>query len=343
MKALVTGGGGFIGGAIARRLLERGDEVRSFSRGAYPELARLGVECLCGDLADAGAVAAAVEGRDTVFHAAAKAGVWGSRAAYECANVLGTQNVIDACRRHGTRRLVFTSSPSVVFAGEDQEGVDESAPYPVRFIAHYPRTKAAAERLVLAANGPALSTVALRPHLVWGPGDNHLVPRVIQRGRKGQLRMVEARGAPSKLVDSTFIDNAASAHVAAALRLKPGAAAPGKAYFITNGEPRPMKDLLNGILRAAGLPPVVRTVSPAFAYAAGAVLEGLHGILRLTGVDAEPRMTRFVARQLATAHWFDISAARRDLGYEPQVSVAEGMRRLEAWLASSPAALEAAR
>jgi nucleoside-diphosphate-sugar epimerase len=155
--------------------------------------------------------------------------------------------------------------------------------------------------------------------------------------------MVEAHGERSKLVDSTFIDNAAAAHVAAALRLKAGAAPAGKAYFITNGEPRPMKDLLNGILRAAGLPPVVRTVSPAFAYAAGAVLEGLHGILRLAGVEAEPRMTRFVARQLATAHWFDISAARRDLGYEPRVSVAEGMLRLEAWLAASPAALEATR
>src|SRR5262245_54910957 len=181
MRALVTGGGGFLGGAVVRRLVARGDAVRSLSRGAYPALATLGVEQCQADLADAGAVRRAAQGCDVVFHVAAKAGLAGRFADYHAANVLGTQNVLAACRACGVRALVFTSSPSVVFDGTDMEGVDESAPYPLHYHAHYPATKAQAERLVLAANGPELATVALRPHLIWGPGDNHLVPRVLAR------------------------------------------------------------------------------------------------------------------------------------------------------------------
>jgi nucleoside-diphosphate-sugar epimerase len=323
MKALVTGGGGFLGGAIVRQLLARGDDVRSFSRGDYPELRELGVEVCRGDLADAEAVAAAALGCDIVFHTAAKAGIWGPYQDYYRANVIGTQNVIDACRRYGIERLVYTSSPSVVFNGRDLEGIDESAPYPARFHAHYPRTKAQAEKLVLQANSAALATVALRPHLIWGPGDNHLMPRIIARGKVGALRQI---GKKPLLVDCVYVDNAAHAHLLAADRLRPGAAIAGKAYFISQGDPRPLWDLINLMLKAADVPPVDRHISPRLAYVAGCLFEWVYRIFRIRG---EPRMTRFLAGELSTAHWFNISAARRDLGYEPILSIDEGIALLE--------------
>ncbi len=323
MRALVTGGGGFLGGAIVRALLKRGDAVRSFSRGDYPELRKAGVETVRGDLADAGAAFEAVKGCDIVFHAAGKPGLWGRYEDYYQTNVEGTRSIISACREHGVRRLVYTSSPSVVFGGEDIEGKDESLPYPETHEAHYPRTKAEAERLVRAADGPELATVSLRPHLIWGPGDNHLVPRIVARAKSGMLRRVGS----SKKVDTVYIDNAAEAHLLAADRLSPGSSVSGKVYFITNGEPRELWGFIDSILGAAGLPPVEGRVSPRLAYAAGVVLEGWH---RLFGLDSEPRMTRFLARELSTAHWFDIGAARRELDYVPRVSIEEGLRRLKA-------------
>jgi 2-alkyl-3-oxoalkanoate reductase len=329
MRALVTGGGGFLGGAIVRFLRERGDDVRSFSRGNYPALDELAVTQIHGDLANASAVLAAVEGCDIVFHVAAKAGVGGRYADYHRANVLGTENVLAACRRHGIRRLVYTSSPSVVFDGRDMEGVDESVPYPSSHEAHYPHTKALAERAVLAANGPDLATVALRPHLIWGPGDNHLVPRILERGRAGRLRRI---GRSNKLIDSIYIDNAADAHLLAADRLDPGSPIAGRAFFLSNGEPLPTWDLVNRILACGGVPPVNRSMPGWLAVSAGAILEAVYGSLR---INAEPPMTRFLAHELATAHWFDLSAARRDLNYNPQISVDEGLRRLEAWLKKS--------
>jgi nucleoside-diphosphate-sugar epimerase len=322
MNALVTGGGGFLGGAIVRRLRARGDAVRSLSRGHYPDLDALGVTQYQGDVADGAAVDEAAAGCDIIFHVAAKAGVGGRYSEYHRANVTGTENVLAACRRHGVRRLVYTSSPSVVFNGRDMEGVNESVPYPAHYDAHYPRTKALAEQMVLRANGPELATVALRPHLIWGPGDNHLIPRIIARARAGRLRRL---GTASKLIDSTYIDNAADAHLLAADRLAPGSPVAGKAYFLAQGEPVPLWGLVNRILAAAGLPPVTRSVPYAVAYAAGCVMEASYAVLRLRG---EPPMTRFLARELSTAHWFDLSAARRDLGYAPGVSLGEGLRRL---------------
>jgi nucleoside-diphosphate-sugar epimerase len=323
MKALVTGGGGFLGGAIVRALKARGHEVRSFSRGHYPQLTALGVEEFQGDLTDPTAVAAAAEGCYLVFHVAAKAGIWGPYEEYYRANVTGTENVIAACRKHHISRLVYTSSPSVVFDGRDMEGVNESVPYPKHYETHYPNTKAQAEQLVLLANSVNFATTALRPHLIWGPGDNHLIPRLLARARAGQLRRVGDR--PNR-VDSIYVDNAAQAHVLAAEKLVPGSANAGKAYFISQGEPVPLWDLINRILAAAGLPPVEKQISSGMAYAAGTVLEWVHGALRLRG---EPRMTRFLARELSTAHWFDISAARRDFGYVPSISIAEGLERLQ--------------
>jgi nucleoside-diphosphate-sugar epimerase len=326
MNALVTGGGGFLGSAIVSRLRARGDHVRSLARNHYAELAALGVEQYQGDIADPLAVEKAVVGCDIVFHVAAKAGIWGRLEEYQRVNVDGTRNILVACRRHGIGRLIYTSSPSVVFDGRDMAGVDESVPYPAHYEAHYPRTKAQAEQLVLQANGPELATVALRPHLIWGPGDNHLVPRILARARAGRLRRI---GWKTHLIDSIYIDNAADAHLCAAERLRPGAPPAGRAYFLSQGEPMPIWELINRILAAAGLRPVTRTVPVWAARSAGWLLEGLY---RLMGWQGEPPMTRFLARELSTDHWFDISAARRDLGYEPTVSLAEGLRRLQAAL-----------
>lgn len=323
---LVTGGGGFLGQALCRALVARGVKVRSLSRGEYPALNAIGVESIRGDIADAVCVQRAVAGCEAVFHTAAKAGVWGPLAEYHRANVVGTQNVLDACRQHGVTRLIHTSSPSVVYAGHDEAGLDESTPYPLTYLTHYPRTKAEAERRVLAANGPSLTTVALRPHLIWGPGDNHLVPRLIARAKAGKLRRV---GNGCNRVDTTYIDNAVAAHLAAFDRLSPTAACAGKAYFIANNEPRPLWELIDQMLACADLPPVKRSISATTAYMAGALLEGVYTLLRRSD---EPPMTRFVARQLSTDHWYDLTAAQRDLGYQPAVSVDEGLRRLRAWL-----------
>lgn len=332
MRVLVTGGAGFLGGAIARRLRARGDTVRSFSRGEYPALAEHGIETVKGDLADRDEVARAVEGCDIVFHVAARVGGWGPRAEFARTNIDGTQHVIDACREAGVTRLVYTSTPSVVHDAHDLEGADESLPYAPHFEAAYPETKARAEARVLGANDATLATVALRPHLVWGPGDNQLLPRLIERARAGRLRYV---GDGMNLVDATYIDNAVDAHVLAGDRLAPGASCAGRAYFIANDEPRPARVLLEGVLAAAGVPAPSGELSPRLAWLTGAAFELVWKILRRTD---EPPLTRFAARQLATAHWFDLAAAKRDLGYAPRIGTDEGLERLRRCLAASETA-----
>jgi nucleoside-diphosphate-sugar epimerase len=332
MNALVTGGGGFLGKAIVQRLVARGDAVRSLARGRYPELEELGVETQQGDVACVETVSRATAGCDVVFHVAARLGGWGPRAEYRRTNVTGTENVISACRQHGVPRLVYTSTPSVVHARGDIEGADESLPYATHFESAYPETKAEAERMVLAANGEALATVALRPHLVWGPGDNQLLPRLLSRARAGRVRLV---GREDKLVDATYIDNAADAHLLAADRLAPGAACAGRAYFIAQGEPRPTSEHINSILDAAGMPPVTQRIPTSVAWCVGALAELVYRLLRR---PEEPPLTRFAARQLSTAHWYDLSAARRDLGYAPTVSTRQGLAILRDHLAKQAAA-----
>lgn len=324
MKVLVTGGGGFLGRAIVQRLLARGDSVRIFARGEYHDMAAQGVEVLRGDVQDATAVAAACKGCDTVFHVAGRPGIARPYTLYHGPNVVGTENVIAACRAHGIGRLIFTSSASVVFDGTDMEGVDESVPYPPRYEAYYPQSKAIAERNVLAANSAEMATVALRPHLIWGPGDTQLLPRIIARAKT--LRRI---GPVDKKVDSTYVDDAADAHLLAYDRLRPGSPVAGRVYFISQGDPRGVWEMVNGILAAAGLPPVTRRVPRWAALAAGAGLELIHWLARL---QTEPRFTRFLVGELSTAHWFNIAAARRDLGYAPRVSIDEGLRRLADWL-----------
>jgi nucleoside-diphosphate-sugar epimerase len=323
VKALVTGAGGFLGQYIVEQLVARGDEVRAFGRGTYPQLERLGVESIQADIRNAEAVAAACRGVDVVFHSAAVAGIWGPWDHYYGINTLGTSHVLAGCRQHGIRRLVFTSSPSVTFDGRDQNGVDESVGYAHRWLCHYPHTKALAEQLVLAANGSdGLLTCALRPHLIWGPRDTHLIPRLLDRARKGKLVRV---GAGTNLIDAVFVENAAQAHLLAADRLQEHSPVAGRAYFITNGEPVNCWDWINQLLELADLQPARRTISFRVAWRVGHLLELMWRVL---GKQSEPRMTRFLAAQLALSHYFDISAARRDLDYRPAISMSDGMNRL---------------
>ncbi len=326
-QVLVTGGGGFLGMAIVRQLLQRSIRVRSCSRGDYPALQAMGVPHYRVDLSqDQAALLRAAEGCDTVFHVAAKAGVWGPIEEYRRANVQATAQVIACCRELGIARLVHTSSPSVVFDGRDMEGVDESLPYPRHYEAAYPQTKAEAERMVLAANDRKLATTALRPHLIWGPGDRHLLPRILQRARQGRLRRIGKRRC---LVDTVYVDNAAEAHLLAADRLRPGAPPAGRAYFIANDEPIDLWEMIDRMLEAADLPPVRSSLPTPLAMGTAALLEGIHRLLRL---EREPMLTRFVVREMSTAHWFDLRAAERDLGYRPRISLDEGLRRLRQWL-----------
>ena len=325
----ITGAGGFIGGKLAERLLAAGRRVRVLARRPLPVLERLGAEIISGDLHDLSALTRGCTGAGTVFHVAGRVGVWGPTEEFFRVNLGGTQNVIAACRAVGVPRLVYTSSPSVVYNGGDLAGIDESAPLCTTAPCAYPTSKAAAERAVVQAHGPGLSTVSLRPHLVWGPGDRNVVPRVLALAKKGRLKIV---GSGRNLVDCTHISNVIDAHLFAEQALlrgggvpSPRAAVGGRAYFITNGEPVVLWDWINELLRGVGLPAITKHVSLGAAYRAGGLLEFLWRVLPLKG---EPPMTRFVAKELATDHWFKIDAARRDLGYAPRVTMAAGTAEL---------------
>ncbi|MGC4003199.1 MAG: NAD-dependent epimerase/dehydratase family protein [Pirellulales bacterium] len=301
--------------------------VRVFGRHNYPELAASGAELVRGDIRDPAAVSQAVLGCDAVIHTAAIAGIWGPRETYFDINTRGTIHVLNACRLHGIQKLVFTSSPSVTFDAHDQASIDESTPYPTRWLCSYPETKALAEQAVLAANGQnGLLTCALRPHLIWGPGDPHLVPRLLERARQGKLRRV---GDGTNLVDMIYVDNAADAHLQALDALAPGAAVCGRAYYLSQGEPVNCWAWINELLALDGQSPIKKSISRNAARRIGAILERVHTLFNL---KSEPRMTRFLAAQLGDAHWYDIGAARRDFGYAPRVSTVDGMRRLAEWL-----------
>ena len=319
----VTGAGGFLGKAITKRLLSAGIKVTGFARGYYPELEQLGASMIQGDLASGQAVQDAMTGCDLVFHVASKAGVWGNRDDYFKPNVDGAANIIKACKVHGIKYCVYTSTPSVTFNGTDENGIDETTPHATSFLNFYAHSKSIAERLVLDANNGDLKTVALRPHLIWGPEDPHLVPRVIARGKSGKLKLV---GKQDKLVDTIYIDNAAYAHILAANELiASNSKCAGKPYFLSNDEPVAMGTMLNLILACDELPEVTKRVPVSVAYCAGAILEGLY---KLLGKKEEPIMTRFVAKQLSCSHYFDISAAKNDFNYQPLITIEQGMKEL---------------
>jgi len=326
MKVLVTGGGGFLGSAICRQLMARGDEVIAYQRSASDELEKLGIRVIQGSITDADLLNTALKGVDAVIHTAAKAGIWGPYDEYFRPNVTGTENVINGCLKNGIRKLVFTSSPSVTHADGDVEGGDESLPYAEHYNSPYPATKALAEQMVMAANCPKLHTVSLRPHLIWGPGDNHLLPKLLESAKSGKLKLP----GPDKLIDTIYIDNAAKAHLLALDRLQSDPEIiGGKTYFVSNDEPLPQSQIIGGLLQAAGLEVDIQPISPRIAIAAGTLLETGWKLLRL---KSEPPLTRWSAEHLSTAHWYDISAAKRDLGYKIEVSIAEGMEALSASL-----------
>lgn len=331
MTALVTGGGGFLGAAIVRALVARGERVLVLGRGRYPAFADEPlVGCVQADLRDAVAVERAFSGVRTCYHVAAKAGYWGDPAEFHAINVGGTAHVIAACRAAGTERLVYTSSPSVVIGARDIRGGDERLPYPRRYLATYPATKAIAERMVLGANGTdGLLTCALRPHLIWGPGDNHLLPRLLARARAGQLVGVGNR---RNHVDVIHVDNAARAHLLAAERLERGSPVSGSTYFINQERPVALWPFIDALLAQARLGPVRRYIGHRTAYALGWALERAYVALRRSG---EPRMTRFLAHQLGAEHWFSSKRARADLGYHPNTSIEHGLEQLRAELARS--------
>ena len=325
MKALVTGGGGFLGSAIVRLLRARGDEVTVVARGDYPELKSLGVTLVRADTTDLPSLTEAATGCDVVFHTAAKAGVWGSHESYYRPNVVGTEMVIAACLATRVPKLIFTGSPSVVFDGRDQTNGTSALPYASPSSSHYSATKAASERLVLKANSKALATVSLRPHLIYGPGDPHLIPRVIDRASRGRLAFV---GNGRNRVSLTFVDNAAAAHIQAADRLNFNATCAGRAYFINDPEPVVFGEWLTTLVSRLGLPSIKRSLSLPAAVAIGGVLEFVWTALRLNG---EPPLTRSVARNLGLSHWYSIDEAVRDFGYAPPVKASDGFERTIDW------------
>lgn len=330
MRALVTGGGGFLGSAICRQLRKRGDEVSSISRGDHPHLRKLGVTTLRGDLGDAAALSKACEGQDVVFHVAAKAGVWGSKREYFETNVIGTQNVVSACRAARVPRLVHTSSPSVCFDGGDHRMAGANLPYAKDFLAHYPASKAEAERTVLAENNASLATCALRPHLIFGPGDPHLLPRLVETARQGKLAVV---GDGNNEVTLCYVENGARAHLLAADGLKAQAPHAGRAYFIGQERPVNLWSWVHELLSRLEVPAIDRKLSQRSAYRLGAVLEWFWRILPLGG---EPPMTRFVATQLATSHSYSMEPAREAFGYEEAVDMDEATALTVDWLARRP-------
>ena len=322
MKVLITGGGGFLGSHLARCLLEHGNEVTVLGRNSYPELGS-SIQCIKADIRDRSAVVLALKGQEVVFHTAAIPGIWGDYSEFHSTDVQGTKNIIFACCENIIKKLVYTSSPSVIFDQSDMENVDEETPYPDKYFCHYSKTKAMAEKLVMAANGTdGLATVCIRPHLIWGPGDPHLVPRLITRAKKGKLVRV---GNGENLVDMIYIDNAVEAHLKACDRLSLASPVAGKCYFVSDGNPVVLWKWIENILNELKLPAITKAVSFQYAARIGGVLEGIYKIFR---IKKEPPMTRFLAAQLAKSHYFNISRARNDFGYKPIVTQEEGMKRL---------------
>lgn len=319
MKALVTGGGGFLGRYIVEKLLEKGEQVSIFCRGEYPELENLGVKIIHGDLRDRKAVKDSIKGQEIVFHVASKIDMFGRYEDFYDINVAGTQNVVDGCIMWNVSKLIYTSTASVVFNGLDLKGVDESISYPKKYKAPYPITKMLAERIVLKANGAnGLKTTVLRPHLICGPRDPSLAPRLIELAKRKKLPII---GKGKNLLDITYVENVADAHILAAKSSKSA----GQVYFISQGKPVVPWELLKDLLSQLDIPPIKRRIPYKLAYAAGAVLEFFFKLFRIR--KKEPLITRFLASELAKSHYFDISKAKNELGYEPKISLEEGLEK----------------
>ena len=321
MRALVTGGGGFLGSGIAKSLHEKQHDVTVIGRNHYSHLPKA-IKQFQGDIRDLDFLRKTHAGIDAVFHTAAFPAIWGQAEDFYSINVDGTRNIIKACLLTGVPKLVYTSSPSVIFGSSSLEGVDESISYPEDYLCEYPRTKAIAEKLVTEANSQDLSTVSLRPHLIWGPGDPHLIPRLLAKADKGRLVRI---GDGDNKVDIIYIDNAVHAHLKACDSIGVGKPSAGKVYFVSDGDPVNLWGWINKVLEKTNRPSITRSISYPTASCLGRLLEGVYNFWN---IKKEPPMTRFLASQLATSHYFDISRAKIDLGYEPVVGPEEGMNRL---------------
>ena len=326
-RYLVTGGGGFVGKALCRELKRQGHNVLSLSRGSYPDLEASGIHTKQVDItSDVHSWGGLFEGIDGVFHTAAKVDMWGDYDSFHKTNVVGTRNIIAACHRAGVKRLVYTSSPSVIHTGSDLRNVDETIPYPKHFDAHYPQTKAQAEREILGADQHGvLHTIALRPHLIWGPNDTNLIPTILERARAGRLTRI---GAGINKVDLTFINDCVHAHILAmkALENTPETVG-GKVYFISQGDPVNMWEWIDEVLAAHGLPPVKKSLSTKVAYPLASVMEFGAKAFALVGIKVTPLLTRFLVSEMSTDHYFNIIRAKKDLGYFPSCSIADAMKK----------------
>jgi 2-alkyl-3-oxoalkanoate reductase len=324
---LVTGYGGFLGKAICKELIQAGYRVRGLARNLYPSLESLGIECIVGSASERSVCEQACRGVHGVIHTAALAGIWGAARRFEEANVKATAELLSASKRAGAVAFVQTSSPSVTFDGDHQSNINESAPYPKKWLCHYPRTKAISEQEVLHACSDKFATCALRPHLIWGVGDPHLIPRVIDRCKAGRLRRI---GSGRNLIDTVHVDCAARAHRQALDRLLArDKNAMGRAFFLTDGQPIECWEWISQILSCADIQPPKRSMSFRAAYNLGAILECAYSS---TGIQSEPPMTRFVAAQLGKDHYFDIASAKQWLGYEPLGQRERRIEELRAWL-----------
>lgn len=319
MTVLVTGASGMLGGAVATGLLAHGHSVRTFQRGASGVA---GADDVRGSITDGARVRVAVEGVDSIIHLAAKVSMAGRAADFDAVNVEGTRALVAAARQAGVSRFVMVSSPSVANTGTSVIGDDALPADPGHARGDYARSKAEAELLALSEDQPGFSVVAVRPHIVWGPGDTQLIERIVERSRRGRLPLL---GGGLALIDTTYVDNAAAAIVAALDRAD---AVHGQCFVVTNGEPRTVAELLTGICQAAGVSPPRWSVAAPLARSAGAVIERFWG---LTARDAEPPMTRFLAEQLSTSHWYDQRRTHAALAWRPAVSLDEGLSKLQAW------------
>lgn len=321
-NVLVTGGGGFVGTTLVRQLLAKDCTVVVAGRHDYSHVNELGARCLVGNITDKEFTDKICSDVDTVFHTAAKAGIWGDWQEYKSTNIDGTHNIVASCKKNKVPRLIYTSTPSVVFDRKNIEAGDESLSYTDRFLCNYSKSKVAAEKHILSSNDSNLRTCAIRPHLIWGPGDPHLIPRLIERGKEGVLKIV---GSGSNLVDITYVDNVAHAHILAAESLCRSGISAGQAYFIGQEQPVSLWLWINQLFKELGIPQLTKKVPFGIAYLAGGVLEMYHRIL---GKSKEPVMTRFLALQLSRSHYFSHEKAKRDLGYQPIISLEEGKERL---------------
>lgn len=319
MKIVVTGAGGFLGRHLAADLLSRGHKVWNFSRQNHSQLQAMGVETIGGNLQNEADVTAAFKGMDVVFHVASRVGIWGDYDKYYRTNVVGTENVIKACRANGITKLIYTSTPSVVFDGGDICGADETKPYAQHFYNYYSQTKTIAEQMVLKANDEKLCTVALRPHQIIGPDDPHLVPRLVQAAKQGRLKIV---GTGKNLVDVTYIQNAVDAHILAFEKLAPQSRVAGQAYFIGQERPVVLWDFINEILARHHLPPITKKVPAGVAFNIGLFFESWYRFFKING---EPPMTRFVAMQFSRSHYFSHEKAKKDFGYEPKIYIEQAL------------------